>query len=151
ARQLDLACELRLPLFLHERDATERMIAILDRVIDDLPGAVIHCFTGDAHALRAYLERGLHVGITGWICDERRGDPLKALVRDIPLDRLLLETDAPYLAPRDLRPRPKRNEPALLPHIAGVVANCMGLEVETVANATTANAHRLFGLSTTSS
>ena len=78
-----------------------------------------HCFTGEAEELKAYLNLGLYVGITGWICDERRGKHLLELVKQIPKDRLLLETDAPYLTPRDLRPQPKarRNEPAFLPHI----------------------------------
>jgi len=146
ARQVELACELGLPLFLHERDASERMLAILDGFGADRPAGVIHCFTGDGDALDAYLERGLHVGITGWICDERRGDPLKEIVGRIPLDRLLVETDAPYLPPRDMRPRPKRNEPALLPHIAGVIASTMGLDPEDVARASTANALNLFRL-----
>ena len=145
-RQIALACELQLPLFLHERDATDRMIAILDGFGPDLPPAVIHCFTGDADALDAYLERGLFIGITGWICDERRGEPLRALVSRVPLDRLLVETDAPYLPPRDLRPRTKRNEPALLPHIAGVLARYMGCDVEVIARASTENAERLFRL-----
>ena len=131
-RQIELACELSLPLFLHERDATERMVAILDSFGADLPPGVVHCFTGDADALAAYLERGR--------------DPLKALVGRVPLERLLVETDAPFLTPRDLRPRPKRNEPALLPHIAAVVASCRGCSLADVASATTHNAERLFGL-----
>jgi len=98
--------------------------------------------------MHAYLERGYHIGITGWICDERRGTHLQTLVRDIPADRLLIETDAPYLTPRTLRPKPKggRNEPAFLPHIAAAVATFRGESVEELAAATTANARRLFGL-----
>jgi TatD DNase family protein len=146
--QVQLACELRLPLFLHERDAPERFVAILAPYLANVPRAVIHCFTGDAEALDAYLALGLYVGITGWICDERRGQHLRSLVARVPLDRLMLETDAPYLTPRDLRPQPRhgRNEPAFLPHIAATVAECLGRPVEEVASRTTANARAFFGI-----
>ncbi|MCD6043722.1 MAG: preprotein translocase subunit TatD, partial [Burkholderiales bacterium] len=91
---------------------------------------------------------GLYVGITGWICDERRGKHLVELVRDIPRDRLLVETDAPYLTPRDLRPQPKarRNEPAFLPHILRAVARALGRPAEEVAAETAHNARTLFSL-----
>ena len=91
---------------------------------------------------------GLYIGITGWICDERRGAHLLELVREIPPDRLLVETDSPYLAPRDLRPQPKarRNEPAFLPHILRAVARALGRRAEEVAAETTRNAIALFGL-----
>ena len=108
--------------------------------------AVAHCFTGEREELRAYLDLGLYVGITGWICDERRGRHLVELVREIPRDRLLLETDAPYLTPRDMQPQPKarRNEPAFLPHIARAVARALGRPVEEVAAETTRNARSAF-------
>ena len=144
--QLELGLELGLPLFLHSRDAHPRFAEILrhHRVKD----AVAHCFTGEKDELKAYLDLGLYVGITGWICDERRGTHLLQLVRDIPADRLLLETDSPYLTPRDLRPQPKarRNEPAFLPHIARTVARALGRPVEEVAAETTRNAQTLFRL-----
>jgi len=144
--QLELGLELGLPLFLHSRDAHPRFAEILrhHRVKD----AVAHCFTGEKDELHAYLDLGLYVGITGWICDERRGTHLLQLVRDIPADRLLLETDSPYLTPRDLRPQPKarRNEPAFLPHIARTVARALGRPVEEVAAETTRNAQTLFRL-----
>lgn len=144
--QLDLGIELGKPLFLHSRDAHPRFAEILRA---HRPAkAVAHCFTGGKEELHAYLDLGLHVGITGWICDERRGRHLLELVRDIPRDRLLLETDAPYLTPRDLRPQPKarRNEPAFLPHIARAVAHALGRPVEDVAAETTRNARALFSL-----
>jgi TatD DNase family protein len=114
-----------------------------------LPSALAHCFTGGREELHAYLDLGLYIGITGWICDERRGRHLLELVRDIPPDRLLLETDSPYLTPRDLNPQPKarRNEPALLPHIARAVAAALGRPLEDVALETTRNAKVFFGLS----
>lgn len=146
--QLDLAVALRLPVFLHERAAHEEFARALAARIDRLPAAVVHCFTGDADTLDAYLEMGAHIGITGWICDERRGGALQACVSRIPLDRVLLETDAPYLTPRDLRPKPRdgRNEPAFLPHVAGAVAHHMGVEPSALAAASVANTRRVFGL-----
>ena len=110
--------------------------------------AVVHCFTGERDELRAYLDLGLYIGITGWICDERRGQHLRELVSDIPRDRLMIETDAPYLTPRDMRPQPKarRNEPAFLPHILRTVARALGRPPEEVAAETTRNAATLFGL-----
>jgi TatD DNase family protein len=90
----------------------------------------------------------LSIGVTGWICDERRGLALRDAVAHIPLDRLMLETDSPYLLPRDLQPRPasRRNEPGFLPHIARTVAALRGEAIETLAAATTRNAVRFFGL-----
>jgi TatD DNase family protein len=144
--QIGLALELDLPLFLHERDATTRFLEIVDRFRDPRPRGVVHCFTGDRDALEAYLERGFYIGVTGWVCDERRGSDLQALVAHIPLDRLLIETDAPYLPPRDIRPRVKRNEPAHLPHIAAVVARHAGVSPLELAEATSRNASLLFAL-----
>lgn len=131
-QQLQLAVELQLPVFLHERDASADMLAILGEYRKDLCDAVIHCFTGEAQALDEYLAMDLHIGITGWICDERRGHHLHEIVDRIPLNRLMLETDAPYLMPRDY-PKKKalhssrRNEPCTLPHTAQRVAQCMGV------------------------
>jgi TatD DNase family protein len=117
--QMVLAEELQKPLFLHERDAHERFCDILKRVRQSVP-AVIHCFTGTKVELTAYLDLGLHIGIKGRICDECRGTHLRELVKHIPLNRLMIETDAPFLLPRSMPNRPKygRNEPAFLPHVA---------------------------------
>ena len=144
--QLELAAELGKPLFLHSRDAHPRFAEILRNL--RVGNAVAHCFTGEAGELRAYLDLGLHIGITGWICDERRGAHLLQLVKEIPRDRLLLETDSPYLTPRDLRPQPKarRNEPAHLPHILRAVARARGEAPEALAEATTRNAKAFFGI-----
>jgi len=147
ALQLQLASECGRPLFLHQRDAHADFMAALREHGARLRG-VAHCFTGEAAELEDYLELGLHIGITGWICDERRGRHLLGLVARIPAGRLLLETDAPYLLPRDLVPRPasRRNEPCYLPHIAATVARARGESIEAclahVATATRA----LFGL-----
>ena len=146
--QLELAAERRRPVFLHERDAHDDSVRLLSRHRQRLVGGVAHCFTGDREQLKAYLDLDLHIGITGWICDERRGGPLRAAVGSLPPERLLLETDAPYLLPRDLTPQPKgrRNEPKFLPHVASVVAAIMGLSFEELAAAATANSRRLFAL-----
>jgi TatD DNase family protein len=145
--QLELAVEAGLPVFLHQRDAHDAFAAILGDYLPRIRAGVAHCFTGEARELDACLAMGLSVGITGWICDERRGQHLRDLVRRIPLDRLMLETDAPYLLPRDLVPRPKsrRNEPRYLPHILAAVAACRGEPVTTIAEATTRNAMAFFG------
>ena len=144
--QLHLGIELGKPLFLHSRDAFPRFAEILKS--EKPQKAVAHCFTGEREELHAYLDLGLYIGITGWICDERRGRHLLELVREIPGDRLLLETDSPYLTPRDMKPQPKsrRNEPAFLPHIARTVARALGRPVEEVAAETTRNAVEFFGL-----
>jgi TatD DNase family protein len=146
--QVALAAELGMPLFLHEREATDDVLAVMRRHRDRVPGAVVHCFTGSEAALDAYLALDLHIGITGWICDERRGLPLRAIAGKIPRDRLMLETDAPYLLPRTMTPKPKsrRNEPAFLPHVLDMVARCAGRDPAELAAETTATAVRFFGL-----
>jgi len=138
--QLELGIELGMPLFLHSRDAYPRFSEIIRS--HKPQKAVAHCFTGEKDELHAYLDLGLYIGITGWICDERRGQHLVKLVREIPPERLLLETDSPYLVPRDLRPQPKarRNEPAFLPHILRAVARAAGRPPEEIAAETTRNA-----------
>ncbi len=148
AAQLELAAETGLPVFLHQRDAHEALVEQLRDAADSLSGGVAHCFTGGPAELADYLELGLYVGVTGWVCDERRGQALREALARIPLDRLLLETDAPYLLPRDYRPLPKgrRNEPFLLAHILERVAELTGRSPEEIAQATTANAEKLFGL-----
>lgn len=146
--QLQLAVEHQMPVFLHEREANSRLLAILKEYRDQLPAAVVHCFTGEKTALYHYLDLDLHIGITGWICDERRGLHLQPLVCEIPEGRLMLETDAPYLLPRTLKPKPKsgRNEPAYLPEVVRVVAQCREETIEHLAAHSTACARNFFGL-----
>lgn len=146
--QLQLAIETGMPVFLHERDADQRLIEIVRPLRDQLSAAVVHCFTGEKRALYAYLDLDLHIGITGWICDERRGTHLHDLVRDIPADRLMLESDAPYLLPRTLRPKPKggQNEPAFLQEVLREVARHRGVSEDELAASTTACAQRFFGI-----
>lgn len=146
--QLALAAELQLPLFLHERDAHQDFIAMLHEVRDKVPRAVVHCFTGSRQNLRAYLDLDLHIGLTGWICDERRGMHLREAVADIPADRLMIETDSPFILPRTIRPRPRsrRNEPAYLPHVAAMIAKCVGKQLTQVAAETSRTAVEFFAL-----
>jgi TatD DNase family protein len=147
-QQLELAIETGLPLFLHERDAHPQQLAMLKCHRDSISRAVAHCFTGSEEELRDYLELDLYIGLTGWICDERRGSHLLPLIRDIPANRLLLETDAPYLLPRDIRPKPKsgRNEPRYLPHIAERVALATGEPIEALRAQLHANSQTFFNL-----
>ena len=146
-RQLELARALGKPVFLHQREAHADFLAILREHAAQWRG-VAHCFTGTAEALHAYLDLGLAIGITGWINDERRGSHLVPLMPQIPASRLLLETDGPYLLPRDLQPKPvsRRNEPAYLAHIARAVARARGEPPEALARSSTQAARALFGL-----
>jgi TatD DNase family protein len=145
--QLDITVTAAKPVFLHQRDAHADFKAILEDFRGRLRG-VAHCFTGDRSQADDYLALGLHIGITGWVCDERRGSHLRDVVPMIPANRLMVETDAPYLLPRDMRPRPKsrRNEPAYLAHIAQRVADLRGESLTTLAATSTRNAIELFGL-----
>jgi TatD DNase family protein len=146
-RQLELARTLGKPVFLHQRDAHADFAGILREHAAEWRG-VAHCFTGTAEQLDTYLELGLAIGITGWICDERRGAHLAALMPQVPAERLLLETDGPYLLPRDLQLKPasRRNEPAYLPHIAAAVARARREPLTALAHSSTAAARRLFAL-----
>jgi TatD DNase family protein len=146
-RQLELAAHLGKPVFLHQRDSHDDFAAILREHAAAWRG-VAHCFTGAGEELACYLDLGLAIGVTGWICDERRGTHLLALMPRIPRDRLLLETDGPYLLPRTLRPKPasRRNEPAYLPEIASAVARARGETLASLALSSTAAARALFQL-----
>ncbi|MDX1496845.1 MAG: TatD family hydrolase [Salinisphaeraceae bacterium] len=147
-QQLEIAGRIGKPLFLHQRDAHERFLPILREQLDHFPAAVVHCFTGTESELRDYLDLGLYIGITGWICDERRGQHLLDIVGLIPEDRLLVETDAPYLLPRNLKPKPKtrRNEPMYLPAVVETIATATGRKLDDVASTTADNAVRFFNL-----
>jgi TatD DNase family protein len=145
--QLELAAELGKPVFLHERSAHDDFTRILANARPKLAGGVVHCFTGHARELERYVELGLCIGITGFICDERRGTHLRDLVGRIPRDRLMVETDAPFLLPRDMPgARGRRNEPAFLPHVAAAVARFAGRTDDELRRDTTSVATRLFGL-----
>ena len=147
-RQIELAVQLNMPLFVHDRDSEGDARRILTDYRDDLTGCVIHCFTGTRDDLEGYIDDGYHIGITGWICDERRGTRLMELARRIPGEKLMIETDAPYLLPRNIVPRPRsrRNEPAFLTWVAQQLARSRGEDAVSVQRQTHANAMRFFGL-----
>jgi len=134
-RQLELAITLNKPVFSHQRDAHPVFIEILREYRDDLVNIVVHCFTDTRAALFEYLDLDCHIGITGWICDERRGTELAQLVKHIPDNRLMAETDSPYLLPRNLplKPSSRINEPAYLPHIIKSIAHFQNRPADRVA------------------
>ncbi len=152
-QQLQIAADLAAagmpkPLFLHQRDAHADFMAVLKQFDGRHGPAVVHCFTGTRQEMFDYLDQDWYIGITGWLCDERRGQHLREIVKNIPANRLLVETDAPYLLPRTLKPMPKdrRNEPAFLPHIVQELARDRDEPVATTAAASTANARAFFNL-----
>jgi TatD DNase family protein len=147
-RQLQLAAENGKPLFLHQRDAHADFMAQMKNFEGKLGPAVVHCFTGERQELFDYLDQDWYIGITGWLCDERRGAHLRELVKHIPADRLMIETDAPYLLPRTLKPLPKdrRNEPMYLSHIVEELARDRGEDVEITAAHATAATRTFFRL-----
>jgi len=147
-QQLELAATLKMPLFCHQRDAHHRFVEMLRDYRDEISRLVVHCFTDSREALMDYLELDCFIGITGWICDERRGLELQQLVKSIPAERLLLETDAPYLLPRDLDPKPasRVNEPAYLAHILKSVARHRGEPEQQLAAQVLDNSRLFFNL-----
>jgi TatD DNase family protein len=147
-KQLEIGKDSGLPLFLHMRDAHRDFHAILREMRETLSDVVVHCFTGSQEDLHDYLELDCHIGITGWICDERRGTHMREFLKDIPVNRLMIETDSPYLKPRNLRPRVKshRNEPCWLPWILGTLAAARDEKPDLLAEQTTKNARRFFRL-----
>jgi TatD DNase family protein len=147
-RQLQIGADTGKPLFLHQRDAHDDFMAVMREFDGRIGPAVVHCFTGTREELFAYLDQDWHIGITGWLCDERRGTHLRELVRSIPAHRLMIETDAPYLLPRTVKPAPshRRNEPMYLAHIVEELARDRGEDVATTADATVATSRAFFGL-----
>src|SRR5690606_6199505 len=145
-RQLQIGVDTGKPLFLHQRDAHDDFMAVMKNFDGRLGPAVVHCFTGQKHEMFDYLDRDWHIGITGWLCDERRGAHLRDLWKRIPAERLLIETDAPYLLPRTLKPmrKERRNEPMHLSHIVDELARDRAETTAIVATQTSSNARRCF-------
>lgn len=151
--QLEFAVETQKPVFLHQRDAHEDFVSIIKSCRNDLKQVVAHCFTGSINEVNDYLLLDMYVGITGWICDERRGLSLQQAVKHVPLDRIMLETDAPYLLARDMQVKPvekNRNEPCYLPHIAKSVASYMVIEETKLITAAYDNTIEFFNLKASS-
>ena len=144
--QIKLAIEFNKPLYLHQRDAHDDFIRILRKNSGALPPFIVHCFTGTQKQLDDYLDLGAFIGLTGWICDEKRNKDLRESIKNIPLDKLMLETDSPYLVPKNLPIKAKKNinEPKYLPHIASEVSELMGISIESLRDATSQNAENFF-------
>lgn len=150
-QQLLLACELGKPVFLHERDAFDEQIQLLKKYRSKLPGGVAHCFTGNLQQMQAYLELDLFIGVTGWLCDPKRGLALREAVAELPLSHVLLETDGPYLMPKTLKSKNRYNEPANLPHIAETLAELMAIDLSTLQRQAWLNSCALFRIEDVSS
>ena len=146
--QISLAAELTMPLFLHQRDAFSPWFEELKPFTDQIPAMVAHCFTGNKVELEQCIAADMYIGIPGWLCDERRGKDLQDIIKLIPSNRLLIETDAPYLTPRTIRPRPKssRNEPSYLPYIVQQIAAITAIDGDEIACQTSINARKVFNL-----
>jgi len=148
---ISLAKETQLPLYIHERDAFDQMYSILKNHLASCSRAVIHCFTGSENSLIDYLDLGLYIGQTGWICDDRRGKHLREFINLIPDDKLLIETDSPYLSPyitsedKNVNSRMRyNNEPAYLVEIAKEIAKYRGQTYEHICNITFENYIKFF-------
>ena len=143
---IKIAQELNLPLYLHQRDAHEDFINIIKNINGPFPRFVVHCFTGNQKELDHYLDLGAYIGLTGWICDAKSNKNLRASIKNIPLNRLLIETDSPNLIPKNLPKKPKKNinEPKYLPHIAKEVSKLMGINMDTLKESTYQNTLRFF-------
>ena len=150
SEQIQLAIQTQLPLFLHQRDAFDAWFNLLAPHIHQLPAMITHCFTGTKQELSKCLDAGMYIGITGWVCDERRGQALQELIKYIPLDRLLIETDAPYLTPRTIKPKPKssRNEPSYLSYVVETLAELSRYSITEIIEQSTKNAQYVFKLTT---
>ncbi len=145
-QQLQAAVDLQKPVFLHEREGYGDFRAMLLEALPALSGAVWHCFTGSREQMEEMADHGLYFGITGWICDQQRGQQLREVAPHIPADRLMIETDAPYLTPKTLKPTPHCNEPAFLPEVLRVLAQCRNEDYGQLAAQTRANTERFFNL-----
>lgn len=147
-QQIKLAEELDMPLFLHDRESYDDFAKIMNRHGKIAKRSVVHCFTGSKYEAEDYLDLGCYIGITGWICDERRNQELLKAIKVIPPERLMIETDGPFLIPRDLTPKPKknRNDPKYLPHILKRISKEMNMEYEELGEIVTDNTKKFFNL-----
>ena len=144
--QIKIAIDTNKPLFLHQRDSHDDFIKILRKYSSDISKAVVHCFTGTQGQLDDYLELDCYIGITGWICDEKRNVELRKAIKKIPLEKLMIETDCPYLIPKNLVEKPKnnRNEPTNLNHIINEIAVLMEIDIDILRKQTFENTKNYF-------
>ena len=146
--QVKLAEELDMPLFLHEREAHEDLVKILEKYPNMCEKACVHCFTGTKEEAEKYLELGCSIGVTGWICDERRGQSLQEAVTVIPPEKMMIETDAPFLIPRNFPKKPKsnKNKPEYLPHILNTIAEYKGMDSEELGKKVSETTRKFFNI-----
>ncbi|MBB4807936.1 TatD DNase family protein [Chryseobacterium defluvii] len=145
--QLQLAIEVNKPLFLHERAAFKRFNEITDEYLAQLPEAVVHCFTGTLEEAKIYLDQGFYLGFTGSISDEKRFKHLEEVIQYTPLDRMMIETDAPFMLPKNMpRQQNRRNEPSFLPYVAQTIARIKKISISEVADETTETTRNFFRL-----
>ena len=144
--QIKIAIDTNKPLFLHQRDSHDDFIKILRKYSSDISKAVVHCFTGTQEQLDDYLELDFYIGVTGWICDEKRNVELRKTIKNIPLEKLMIETDCPYLIPKNLVEKPKnnRNEPSNLNHIINEIAELMEIDIDILRKQTFENTINYF-------
>jgi len=146
-QQLIIAEDTTLPVFLHEREAHKDFVKILEQYINNISNAVVHCFTGNKDELSKYLDMGCYIGITGWISDIERGRHLHQLLKYIPIDRLMIETDSPYLTPKNLPFKNDGvNQPSYLSYVAETIAECLNKDIEFIINITSDNTKRFFSI-----
>ncbi len=143
-KHIVLAERLEKPLFLHERAAADEFVRRFKKHPEMCKRSVVHCFTGDRRTLEQYLSMGFSIGITGWICDDRRGKELREAVRVLPLDRVLIETDAPYLTPRNVPGLGRTNVPENIVYVARELAEYMKVEEEELILHARENTERIF-------
>ena len=146
--QIKIAIDMNKPLFLHQRDSHDDFIKILRKYSSDINKAVVHCFTGTQQQLDDYLELDCYIGVTGWICDAKRNVELRKTIKNIPLERLVIETDCPYLIPKNLPDKPKnnRNEPSNLNHIVNEITKLMDIDKDILRKQTFRNTKSFFDI-----
>ena len=143
-KHIVLAEKLDKPLFLHERSAAEDFVKRFKNQQKICEKSVVHCFTGNKETLDKYLSMGFSIGITGWICDGRRAKELREAVRIIPLDRILIETDAPYLTPRNVPGLDRTNIPQNIVYVARELATYMNVSEDVLVEHAMRNTKRIF-------
>ena len=145
-KQIEIAETLNMPLFLHERNAVEDFIKVLSNHKEICKKSIVHCFTGNAETLKKYLSMGCYIGITGWICDSRRAKDLRQAVRYIPLDRIMIETDSPFLTPKNIQGLSKTNYPQNVKYVAKELAMHMGVPENTLISKAKENTEHFFSI-----
>ncbi|MEC9205823.1 MAG: TatD family hydrolase [Pseudomonadota bacterium] len=144
-KQLDLCSKIDLPIFLHERGSHNDFYSMVKEYINKIDNCVVHCFTGTKNELLKYVDLGCYIGITGWITDLERGSHLHDIIKLIPEDKLMVETDSPYLMPKNInKSYDTLNEPAYLPYIVEVISKCLNKDIEYVCGKTYENTKRFF-------